>query len=186
MEWAVTNKTPEYLAKYPLGKIPGFEGADGTLLSESNAIANYIAEVGSRRDQLLGATPLERARIEQWLFFGEVHVETVLHNLCYMRAGLLPYSADVDTTAVSDFRRWFDILEKHMEGERKWFANALNGPSMADLVIGGALAFGFTYYIDAELRRAYPNLVSFFSRLEDVPELAGVFTVQMIETRKEF
>jgi len=34
------NKTPEYLAKFPLGKVPGFEGKDGNIY-ESNAIAFY-------------------------------------------------------------------------------------------------------------------------------------------------
>lgn len=32
---------PEFLAKFPMGKVPAFEGADGFLLSESRAIAWY-------------------------------------------------------------------------------------------------------------------------------------------------
>ena len=35
------NKKPEFLAKFPHGKIPTFEGKDGFLLSESYAIARY-------------------------------------------------------------------------------------------------------------------------------------------------
>jgi hypothetical protein len=35
------TKTPEYLAKFPTGKIPGFEGSDGFVLLESSAIARY-------------------------------------------------------------------------------------------------------------------------------------------------
>merc|ERR1712173_287331 len=34
-----TNKSAEFLKKFPLGKVPAFEGSDGTLLTESNAIA---------------------------------------------------------------------------------------------------------------------------------------------------
>merc|ERR1712014_436881 len=33
------NKSAEFLKKFPLGKVPAFEGSDGTLLTESNAIA---------------------------------------------------------------------------------------------------------------------------------------------------
>lgn len=29
----VTNKTPEFLAKFPLAKVPAFEGADGFCLT---------------------------------------------------------------------------------------------------------------------------------------------------------
>ena len=35
------NKKPEYLSKFPHGKIPAFEGKDGFLLTESYAIARY-------------------------------------------------------------------------------------------------------------------------------------------------
>lgn len=35
------NKKPEFLSKFPHGKIPAFEGKDGFLLSESYAIGRY-------------------------------------------------------------------------------------------------------------------------------------------------
>ncbi|KAJ2382262.1 hypothetical protein GGI23_007402, partial [Coemansia sp. RSA 2559] len=37
----VDNKTPEYLAKFPCGKVPVFDGADGFTLTDSSAIAYY-------------------------------------------------------------------------------------------------------------------------------------------------
>ena len=39
----VTNKTDDFLAKFPLGKVPAFSTADGKHFSESNAIAFYLA-----------------------------------------------------------------------------------------------------------------------------------------------
>ncbi len=41
------NKKPEFLAKFPHGKIPAFEGADGFKLTETSAIARY-SESSSR------------------------------------------------------------------------------------------------------------------------------------------
>ena len=38
-----TNKSAEFLKIFPLGKVPAFEGSDGTLLTESNAIAYNVA-----------------------------------------------------------------------------------------------------------------------------------------------
>ena len=35
------NKKPEFLAKFPHGKIPAFEGADGFKVFETSAIARY-------------------------------------------------------------------------------------------------------------------------------------------------
>lgn len=46
-----TNKSPEFLKKFPLGKVPAFEGADGLCLTESNAIAYYVAN-----DELRGGS----------------------------------------------------------------------------------------------------------------------------------
>jgi glutathione S-transferase len=35
------NKKADYVSKFPGGKIPGFEGADGFLLTETLAISKY-------------------------------------------------------------------------------------------------------------------------------------------------
>lgn len=35
------TKTDEFLTKFPFGKVPAFEGADGFTLFESSAIAQY-------------------------------------------------------------------------------------------------------------------------------------------------
>ena len=40
-EMGKTNKSPEYLAKFPMGKVPALETADGKTLYESGAIAYY-------------------------------------------------------------------------------------------------------------------------------------------------
>merc|ERR1712025_677530 len=38
-----TNKSAEFLKKFPLGKVPAFEGSDGLILTESNAILLSIS-----------------------------------------------------------------------------------------------------------------------------------------------
>ena len=59
------TRTPGFLAKYPHGRIPALELADGTCVAESNAILWYLAE-GSPfvPDDRLG-----RAQVLQWMFF---------------------------------------------------------------------------------------------------------------------
>lgn len=52
-----TNKTPTFLAKFPHGKVPAFEGEDGTTIFDSDAIARYVAESGPLAAQLVGETP---------------------------------------------------------------------------------------------------------------------------------
>ncbi len=45
------NKKPEFLAKFPHGKIPAFDGADGFKLFESAAIARYSESIESGRER---------------------------------------------------------------------------------------------------------------------------------------
>ena len=70
-EWQHVNilgngtHTSEFLSMNPNGKIPVLELPDGTYLSESNAILNYLAE-GS---DLLPNDRLLKAQVLQWQFF---------------------------------------------------------------------------------------------------------------------
>lgn len=65
------TRTPEFLAKNPNGRIPLLELDDGTLISESNAILNYLAE-GS---PWLPSDRLARTRVLQWMFFEQYNHE---------------------------------------------------------------------------------------------------------------
>ncbi|MEM7637805.1 MAG: glutathione S-transferase family protein [Pseudomonadota bacterium] len=60
------QKTPEFLAKNPIGSIPVLELEDGTCISESVAICRYFEEFHPE-PPLFGRTPLEKAQIEMWL-----------------------------------------------------------------------------------------------------------------------
>ena len=60
---ATTTET--FLAKNPVGKTPLLELEGGRLLSESNAILNFLAEDTG----LLPADSLGRAKVQQWQFY---------------------------------------------------------------------------------------------------------------------
>ncbi len=59
------HRTPEFLAKNPIGLVPVLELDDGTCLAETTAIARYLEEIFPERP-FLGRDPLERARLEMW------------------------------------------------------------------------------------------------------------------------
>jgi len=59
------TRASDFLRKNPNGKIPLLELADGRLLSESNAILNYLA-FGS---ELLPQDRFQLAKVQQWQFF---------------------------------------------------------------------------------------------------------------------
>merc|ERR1712200_128312 len=65
-----TNKSAEFTKKFPLGKVPAFEGSDGTLLTESNAIAYYVAN-----DELRGGSDAAtRAQVLEFMCWADSDV----------------------------------------------------------------------------------------------------------------
>src|SRR5437867_7247050 len=58
------NRKPEFLKKNPLGGLPVLELDDGSCLSESLAIIEYLEELHPA-PPMIGTTPRERARVRE-------------------------------------------------------------------------------------------------------------------------
>ncbi|KAF9233388.1 hypothetical protein BU15DRAFT_27404, partial [Melanogaster broomeanus] len=69
-EFGVTNKSPEFLSKFPYGKIPAFEDSEGWKLTEGTTIARYLSVIGGKSD-FLGSNAKETALVDQWTHFAE-------------------------------------------------------------------------------------------------------------------
>merc|ERR1712198_794417 len=83
-----TNKTPAFLKKFPLGKVPAFEGSDGTLLTESNAIAYYVAN-----DELRGGSDAgARAQVVQWMCWADNEVLPASCTWVFPCMGIMQYN----------------------------------------------------------------------------------------------
>lgn len=59
------NRSPDFLAKSPLGTLPVLELDDGTVLTESIAICRYLEGLHPE-PPLFGRTGLEQAQVEMW------------------------------------------------------------------------------------------------------------------------
>lgn len=66
-----------FLALNPAGAVPVLQLEDGRAIAESNAILAYLAEGTS----LLPDDRYHRAKIMQWLFFEQYHIEPVIGSL---------------------------------------------------------------------------------------------------------
>ncbi|KAG2421112.1 hypothetical protein HFD88_000728 [Aspergillus terreus] len=178
-----TNRTPEFLAKFPFGKVPAFEGADGTTLVESDAIAQYIAESGPAADQLVGATPVQRALIRQWISFADGEAIAPVIELVIPRLGFRPFNAATETAALEKLERSLGYLEKHLAG-RTWLATA-EKLSLADITVASALQWGFVYAIDAEMRAKYPSVMAWYQRTIESEGVKQAFGEQKYVEKRE-
>jgi len=82
------TKTPEFLARFPIGRIPAVEFDDGRTLSESNAIIRYLA----RGSALLPDDAFTQAKVDELLFWEqyshEPYVATTRYHIVYLKRSL--------------------------------------------------------------------------------------------------
>ena len=130
---AGANKTPEYLAVNPMGKIPGF--TDGALhLWESNAINWYLAEKYPQA-RLLPETPAGRADVHRWIFFQVGHISPAaaplfrgLHPRVAAYWGFKPDEPAIEQ-GKKELTRFLPVLEQQLKA-REYLAGAF---SVADI-----------------------------------------------------
>ncbi|KAJ5651102.1 uncharacterized protein N7484_004825 [Penicillium longicatenatum] len=177
------NLTEEYLSKFPLGKVPGFEGADGARLVESDAIAQYVAESGPLSEQLLGSTPLERASIRSWISFSDHAFLRPLRELAMWRFGQWEYDEEKETTQLALLERGLAYMEGQLEG--KTWLGMNEKLSLGDITVAAPLHMAFSLIIDKEMRDKYPSIVAWYERVMAVEEVARAMgEVKFIEKRQ--
>ena len=118
------SRTPEFLAKFPNGRIPAVEFDDGRRLFESSAIIWYFAE----GTPLMPSDPFERARMLQWLFFEQYSHEPYIAVARFL--AMCPDFRDERRTGLARIMKLgYDalaVMEGHLRGDvskpREWFA----------------------------------------------------------------
>lgn len=170
----VDNKTPEFLAKFPLGKVPAFEDASGFCLAEGSAIAAYLASAGPLAPQLLGEDPKARAKVAEWTLFTDT--ELVAHFTTPLLIGVYriwPYEQGRYDASAAAFERAVARVEAAVRGGRKYLVG--ERLTLADLEVAAALFYAGTFLLDAEMRAKVPATVEYLKGIAALPEFAKVF-----------
>lgn len=179
------NRTPEYLAKFPMGKVPAFEGADGFCLAEGASICMYLAASGPKAAQLLGGAGelQKRARITEWICFAETEINPntmAPFAMCVIK--YLPYDqARVDQCAAA-LERALKRIDAAVAGGKAYLEG--DELTLADIMVAGALFMPLGFFIDAEMRKTAPNAIKYLENLAAQPEFKKVFgELKQCETR---
>jgi elongation factor 1-gamma len=184
-QMGVTNKTPEFLAKFPLGKVPAFESADGTFfLTEGQAMARYVAESGPKADELLGRDPRERALIEQWACFAEQEITAnALPPVLMCAAKMWPFEQSTYDRTIGVLERAVKRIEVALEGGKKKYLVG-DRLTFADVMVVGVLHIAVKYVVDAEMRKEVPATMAYLKAVLEVPEMKQYFgELELCETR---
>ncbi len=156
------NRTPDYLAINPNGKVPALVDGD-VVLWESRAINGYLASLKPEAG-LYPADPVSRALVEQWSNWQAIHLGPAMQKVAFERvlkplfgrgeADEASIAGDLKTVA-----ELLGILDAALAG-KEWITGQL---SLADF----ALATTFQYRRPAQLGvENFPNVEAWIARLE--------------------
>lgn len=164
------NRTPEFLRKNPLGGLPVLELDDGSCLTESLAIIEYLEELNPK-PPMLGATPLERARVREIERLCELgvlsNVASYFQNTHAFMAGRLKQSPDTAENAKGRLATNLKVLDEKIGG-RRFVAG--ERPSIADCTLLAALEFG--EFAGVPLDPAFKNVTRWYTDFKERPSAA--------------
>ncbi|MGB0937130.1 MAG: glutathione S-transferase family protein [Colwellia sp.] len=150
-----------YLSKNPNGKIPLLELDDGTVISESNAILNYLASSTS----LVGTCRFTVAKVLQWQFF-----EQYSHEPYIAVARFIAKYLGLPEDRVSEYQAKQEGGHKALKvmEEQLKVTPYLVG---SELTIADISLYGYTHVADEggfDLS-AYPSIKQWISRIKNTP-----------------
>ena len=154
--------TDEFLAMNPNGKIPVLRLLDGTYLSESNAIMNYLAD-GSRylpEDRLL------RAQVLQWQFFEQYNLEPPLSTSRFIVKDLgrpKKHEQILQAKKTSGYKA-LQVMETHLE-KHEWMVG--DSITIADLSLFG---YAHVAHEGGFGLSDFPFIMAWLKRIKDHPK----------------
>ncbi len=131
----------EHRARHPLGKLPVLELDDGSCLTESLAIIEYLEELHPE-PPLIGRDPLERARVRELERIAEMSVLRPVAQIVHATDSPLgtppiPEMADV---LRKELPSAWALLDEQLSDGRPFLAGS--DPTIADCTLAAGLQFG--------------------------------------------
>ena len=155
-------RTPEMLKKNPLGTVPFLELDDGTIIRESRAIIEYLEGIKSEKN-MLGETPLEKARIQELDRLAElglmIELGHYVHNISPFFADKGPQSSEASEMALNCYSKNLKIMEASISGEEFLI---FNRPTVADCTLFSTLIFAES--LDVKLHEKFKNIFSWYKK----------------------
>merc|ERR1712106_341111 len=162
-----TNKTPDFLKKFPLGKVPAFEGSDGVLLTESNAIAYYVAN-----DELWGGSEASaRAQVVQWMCMADNEILPASCTWVFPTMGIMQFNKNATDRAKEDIKTALKTLNDHLLTRTFLVGERL---TLADIAVACTLLNLYKQVLDPAFRKPFLNVTRWFTTVINQPNAKAV------------
>jgi len=161
------HKAPEHLARQPLGRVPAIEW-QGETFFESNSICRLLAEINN--NQLYGTTPMQHARVNQWVDFVTQHLSNHMMTFAWQEAVRVQFfgqqtEAEACVTAQASLNDLLPVLEKPL-GQYEFLAG--DAISIADTIL---LAYAQIETFTSLELEAFPNLWRWYQMMNKRPAI---------------
>merc|ERR1711878_49899 len=162
-----TNKSPEFLKKFPLGKVPAFEGSDGVLLTESNAIAYYVAN-----DELRGGSDASaRAQVVQWMAMADNEILPAACTWVFPTMGIMQFNKNATERAKEDVKTALKCLNDHLLTRTFLVGERL---TLADIAVATTMLSLYKQVLDPAFRKPFVNVTRWFTTVVNQPNAKAV------------
>jgi len=166
------HKSPEHLARNPLGQVPVLELGDGSHVAESVSICRYLEEVHPEPN-LFGRDAKERAVVDMWVRRVEFRL---MQPVGQIWVHTHPFTAAVATQAFGgQFKDYGAANRKVFDGACRLFDKEISGRpfvagdryTMADIV--AQTTFDFARFIGVDMPEDCKVLADWYARVSARP-----------------
>lgn len=182
----VTNKSADFLAKYPLGKVPVMETKEGPIY-ESDAIAYYVAQ---HSQALVGASAYDKARVLQYVSFASAELGVNIGKWLYPLLGYFPYNKQEEAKAKENLDRSLGALDKELATKTFLVGERV---TLADIACVCTLYSAMKLLLEAPARAKHANVLRWFETCVNQPNFKAVLgefkfcvkTMEKVAPKKE-
>jgi glutathione S-transferase len=153
------HKSPEFLARNPLGQVPVLEDGDVTI-PDSNAILVYLATKYDASGKWYPRDPIAAARVQRWLSIaaGELQSGPGAARLIVLLGAKLDHEQ-----AKKAARALYDVVEGHLSAS-PYLAGDI--PTIADVALYSYTALAPEGHVSLD---GWPNVRAWLERIEKLP-----------------
>ena len=170
-----TNLSPEWQAKFPLGKVPGVQLSGGQTMDESNSAAWLLCP-----DTMTGAGDKNiQSSILRWISLSDLEVTPASCSWVYPRAGLMPASPDMERGRADllRFLTWLNTelrLKTWLVGERI---------TLADISLMASLLLVFSNKALLDMGEELPHVTRWYNTVINQKNVKSVLNGVNLELK---
>jgi len=143
----------------PNQKVPILVTENGSMW-ESNAIARFIARIGTPAASFLGKSAFETSQIDQWIDWTRGELEIQIQVWVYPILGYIANNQQATELAKEDIKKALNVLNDHLKLRSFLVGDRL---SLADVIVALTLYYPFKLVFDPNFRKPFPNVTRWFT-----------------------